>query len=280
MSKMMEKMKELSLEKERKAVVENINRLKKALEQKRDGDDKALDVALDDATARLDEILAEYNESNPQEKGQAIERLSLPRTGEVLSTGDKVVLSVIREEEKEKYVAISYEYSYYKRWFEREEFVTALWEDFLSETAFVCSVYKIDTGEYLGYCSIKDITRADLEVAIELLPEYCHMGYGTEALSLLLDNVYRLTGRRYYRARVAIDNFESQGLMKKLGAVPNGVSEFLLHGDAIEEFKEENRNEITDKIRAVAKEFGMEAEDILGYVLEYRFDMEKKCSLG
>ncbi len=33
--------------------------------------------------------------------------------------------------------------------------------------------------------------------------------------------------------------------------------------------------------KAVATaEFGMEAEDILGYVFEYRFDMEKKCSFG
>ena len=31
---------------------------------------------------------------------------------------------------------------------------------------------------------------------------------------------------------------------------------------------------ITDEIREVAEEFCMEAEDLLGYVLEYRFDME------
>ena len=276
MSKIMEKMKKLALEKERKLFVEGINRLKKALENKQNGNNEELEIALDDATARLEEILVEYNKNNPQENEHVINRSDLPRNGEMLATGDKVVLSVIREDEKEKYVAISYEYSYYKRWFEREEFVTSLWEDFLSETAFVCSVYKRDTGEYLGYCSIKDITRADLEVAIELKSEFCHKGYGTESLALLMENINRLTGRRYFRARVAIDNFESQGLMKKLGAVPNGVSEFLLHGDAIEEFKKENKDEITDEIRTVAEEFGMNAEDILGYVLEYRLDVGKE----
>lgn len=276
MSKMMEKMKELALEKERKAVVESINRLKLSLKEVEKVGKQALDEALDEATTRIEEILAEYDRSNPPENVKVVNRSDLPGAGAIVATGDKVVLSVIRDAEREAYVAISYEYSFYKRWFERKEFVTALWEDFISETAFVCSIYGRDTGAYLGYCSIKDLTKENLEVAIELLPEYCHMGYGTEALSLLLDNVYRLTGRRYYRARVAIDNFESQGLMKKLGAVPNGVSEFLLHGDAIEMFKEENKDEITDEIRAVAKEFGMEAEDILGYVLEYRFDMETK----
>ena len=64
--------------------------------------------------------------------------------------------------------------------------------------------------------------------------------------------------------------------MKKLGATPNGISEFLLHGEEIEKFKEEYKDMITDEIRAVAAEFCMDAEDILGYVLEYRFDVEKE----
>lgn len=63
--------------------------------------------------------------------------------------------------------------------------------------------------------------------------------------------------------------------MKKLGAYPNGISEFLLHGEEIEKFQAEHKDMITDKIRSVAAEFCMEAEDILGYVLEYRIDMEK-----
>ena len=113
-----------------------------------------------------------------------------------------------------------------------------------------------------------------MELAIELKSEECHKGYGTEALSLLMNALYKLTGRRYFRARVEIDNHASQGLMKKLGAAPNGISEFLLHGEDIEKFQEENKENITDEIRDVAAEFCMDAEDILGYVLEYRFDVE------
>ena len=109
---------------------------------------------------------------------------------------------------------------------------------------------------------------------MELEPDACHKGYGTEALLLFMELIHRLTGTRFFRARVEIDNHVSQGLMKKIGATPNGISEFLLHGEDIEKFQKKHKDMITDEIRAVAVEFCMEAEDILGYVLEYRIDWE------
>lgn len=124
------------------------------------------------------------------------------------------------------------------------------------------------------------ICRSVWKLAIELKPEECHKGYGTEALPLLMQAMHRLTGRRYFRARVEIDNHASQGLMKKLGATPNGISEFLFHGKETEKFQEENMENITDEIREVAAEFCMDAEDILGYVLEYRFDVEKEQAVN
>ena len=89
-----------------------------------------------------------------------------------------------------------------------------------------------------------------------------------------MEFLYKATGRRFFRARVEVDNRASQKMMKKLGAFPNGISEFMLHGEEIERFRMEHKDKITEDIRTVAEEFGMEAEDILGYILEYRFDME------
>lgn len=86
----------------------------------------------------------------------------------------------------------------------------------------------------------------------------------------------RLTGRRYFNARVEIDNHALQELMKKLGATQNGISELLLHGEEIERFQEENKKNITDEIRECAAEFCMDAKDIWDYVLQYRFDVEKE----
>ena len=131
------------------------------------------------------------------------------------------------------------------------------------------------TGGYVGYCAIKNLNKPDWELGIELKKEWCHKGYGTEAVSLFLKKVATLTGKRFFRARVDIENVASQAMMKKLGAYPNGVSEFLLHGQLLEEFKSENIDKIDDNIRNIACEFKMTPEDILGYVLEYRIDAEK-----
>lgn len=143
----------------------------------------------------------------------------------------------------------------------------------MSKQSFVCSIYDQATGNYLGYCSIKDLRKQDWELAIELKSEWCHRGYGTEAVSLFLRKLGVLTGNRFFRVRVDIDNYASQALMKKLGAYPNGISEFLLKGEELEKFREKNKAMIDDKIRAVAEEFCMNPEDILGYVLEYRIDI-------
>ena len=156
------------------------------------------------------------------------------------------------------------------------EFREGTWKDFIEDNTFVCSIYEKKSNEYVGYCSIVNLAKEELELAIELKPDKCHKGYGSEALRLFMEEVCKVTGRQYFRVRVEIDNHASQGLMKKLGAYPNGISEFLLHGAEIEKFQSEHKDMITDEIRSVAAEFCMEAEDILGYVLEYRSDMENK----
>lgn len=196
----------------------------------------------------------------------------LPRKGEIIAEGNSIILGMIREDEKEKYLSVSEIYSFAKKFYKEERFCEYLWEDFSSDKAFVCSIYKKVSGEYLGYCSVKDMKKKEWELSIELFPDYCHKGYGSEALKLLMKEVYKLTGRQYFRVRVEIDNHISQGLMKKLGAVPNGVSEFLLYGEEIKRFQQEYKDKITDEIRAVAEEFGMKPEKLLGYVLEYQFD--------
>ena len=172
-----------------------------------------------------------------------------PKSGEQLAEGNKVRLGVLKEEEKEQYLAVKYEYSPLKRAYKDEEFREEVWKDFISESAFVCSIYEKDSNEFVGYCSIKDLSEKDWELAIELKSDKCHKGYGTEALSLFMENVHNLTGRRFFRVRVEIGNHASQGLMKKLGAYSNGISEFWLHGDEIERFQEEYKYMITDEIR-------------------------------
>ena len=260
---------------EQALVQEVIKRLETAIDLKEQGKESEGDAVVNEMKDWLEGIIQGIEKTVEPEGQPVIERSSFLQSGDSVAEGDKVRLGVIREDEKEKYLAVSYEYSFMKGAYKEEEFREATWKEFLSDNAFVCSIYDKVSGEYVGYCSIKDFTKDNWELAIELKPDECHKGYGTESLSLLMQAVHRLTGRRYFRARVEIDNHASQGLMKKLGARENGISEFLLHGDEIEKFQEENKDKITDEIRAVAADFCMDAEDILGYVLEYRIDVEK-----
>lgn len=47
----------------------------------------------------------------------------------------------------------------------------------------------------------------------------------------------------------------------------------LLYGKDLDQFRRENTDMLDDKLQAVAEEFCMDAEDILGYVLEYRLEI-------
>lgn len=203
-----------------------------------------------------------------------------PESGELFAENEKVRLCVVKESEKEDYIALSYTYSCMKSAFQDEEFVEDLWNGFISARSFTCTVYDQETGAYIGYCAIKDLKKADWELAIELKPDWCHKGYGTEAVDLFVKKIANITGKRSFRARVATDNEASQALMKKIGARPNGVSQFLLRWEALEEFRQNNQDMINDRFRELAKEFGVEPEEMLGQVLEYRLDAKEEWKIG
>ena len=275
MGKFIEKQQKFIAESD-KAILRKVEgRLEKALELKEQGEDDACEQVMEDMRLWLENKIEQLEQEQKRDIIENWDRSVFPKVGEQLVEGNRVLLQVLREEEKEQYLAVKYEYSPLKRAYKDEEFREEVWNDFISESAFVCSIYEKDSNEFVGYCSIKDLSKKEWELAIELKSDKCHKGYGTEALNLFMQAVHKLTGRRFFRVRVEIDNHASQGLMKKLGAYPNGISEFWLHGEEIERFQEEYKYMITDEIRNVAEEFCMDAEDILGYVLEYRFDMGK-----
>ena len=61
-------------------------------------------------------------------------------------------------------------------------------------------------------------------------------------------SLYRIIVASYVCTRVEVDNYASQSLHRKLGAVPNGLSEFLLHGEDLIRYQNENRYLIDDMI--------------------------------
>lgn len=255
--------------------------LQEAIQLKENGKDAEGDAVVNNLKAELDRKIKEGEKrlKATEPSSRVMDRSVLPGYGEEFCENDKVLLRVICTEEREDYLAVSFEYSCMKSFFKDDSFKDELWNDFMNPKAFVCTIIDKQTGSYVGYCSIKNLQQEDWELSIELDSQWCHKGYGSTALSIFMKKLALLTKNRFFRARVDIDNVASQSLMKKLGAYPNGVSEFMLHGKNLEEFKKDNIDMINDRIREVAEEFCMEAEDILGLVLEYRFDMGNEIGM-
>lgn len=221
---------------------------------------------------KLQDNLDNLMKDKEQNTSRVINRKGIPETAEVLAENDIVVLRMLAEKERDSYINLSYECSVMKSMFKDETFKEDLWSEFTNERAIVASIYDKQTGNFVGYCSVKDMRKDDWEIAIEEKEIFRNKGYGFNALRLFISTVAGITGQRFFRARIDIDNFASQKVWKKLGGYPNGISEFMLHGEDLEAFQSENMNCIDDQIRSVAEEFCMEPEEMLGYVLEYRLD--------
>ena len=249
-------------------------RMEKILELFEKGDKERGKELLDEVVSvSKNEINNLIDKDEDSVDGENINRSIFPKAGEVFAEGEKVRLIAIYD--KEKYIATVRHYSQRKRLYDNESFVKTMWDDVCYKDCFACGIYLHD-GKYIGYCFVDDVRHSTYEIAIELEPEYCNKGYGTEAIRIFIENVAKVTGKKKFYARVELDNYASQKMMKKVGGYPNGIRELLLFGEELEMFKEENKHLITDKMREVAKEFSMEAEEMLGYVLVYEFDLGKE----
>ena len=199
-------------------------------------------------------------------------RCKLPRNGAILVENDLVILKAISEDQKDNIMKVSYECSFAKREFENEIYRNYLWESFIDENAAYYCIYDKGTKEFIGYCGVKNLTKEIPELVIELLPNLRKHGYGFQALCLFMSQFAKITGENLFRSRITIDNVASQALHKKLGALPNGISEFFLHGKNLIEYQMENQHLIDDNIRKLAVDFNVEPIELLGHVLEYKIE--------
>ncbi len=159
-----------------------------------------------------------------------------------------------------------------KHEFENETYRKYLWEEFIRENVANYCIYTKDTNEFIGYCGIKNLAREIPELAIELLSKYQNTDMDFRHYLFLWINFLRLQGSMFSVAEWKSVNYASQALHRKLGAVPNGISEFLLHGEEIIKYQNENQHLIDDNIRKLAADFGVEPIEILGHVLEYKIE--------
>lgn len=216
-------------------------------------------------TEDLAEVLADYAMADM--KGQEIKD-TFWGTGNVICQDSSVVLRNVEESDREPFFEMQREYSPMKSMLEEESYRTLLWKEHLAEKALTLSIEK--DGTYIGYCGIKNTSQAPWEIAIELLPQWTKQGIGPVAISAMLDAIKARLGASEFRVRIDPGNSASQRMFERLGAIPNGISEFLLHDqEVMDQCEENNLHLIGEDTIALAEKFGVEPRKLLSHVLEY-----------
>lgn len=185
----------------------------------------------------------------------------------------QIRLRKVCKDDKYKFFELQSENSIIPDMFHDKLFKEDVWKEHISCPTLACTILHND--EYVGYCAIKDVTRTEWEISIETLKYWHGKGIGYEAIKTFLTMVKERLQVDTFRVRIEADNYASQRLFEKLGAVPNGLSEFLLHNPE-EMIKCEERllHLIDERMIEVANKFQVEPRKLLTHVLEYKLKWE------
>lgn len=216
-------------------------------------------------TENLADVLADFAIADM--KGQQIKDLFWSY-GLVPCPASCVVLRKVEDRDRNSFLAIQQEYCPLRSMLSEESTRERLWKDHQAGKSLMLSIEK--EGEYIGYCGIKNTAQDPWEIAIELFPQWTKQGIGPNAISAMLNAVKVRLGICAYRVRINPSNKASQKMFEKLGAVPNGISEFLLHDQkSLEKCEEDNAHLINEDLIALAARFDVEPRKLLSHVLEY-----------
>lgn len=189
--------------------------------------------------------------------------------GECIITENEIILRKVQDSDKDIFIELQKENNIVKSMMKEEAYRNMLWNEHIEYKALMFSV--IVDNEYAGYCGIKNTTHEQWEIAIEILNKWKHKGIGYRAISVMLDEIKNRLNVSEFRVRIDVENYPSQRLFEKLGAEPNGISEFLLHEEAdIRRCEEENIHLLDERIQKLAKQFNVEPRKLLSHVLEYK----------
>lgn len=129
----------------------------------------------------------------------------------------------------------------------------------------------LENHEYAGFCGINNLTHDNWEIAVEILAKFRRRGIAYTAINIMLSEIKLRLGVEEFRVKIYPDNCASQYLFEKLGAVPYGIAEFMLHDEnSLIRCEEENLDAIDDKMVNLAERFGVEPRKLLSHVLEYK----------
>jgi len=193
------------------------------------------------------------------------------KEGDILQTDTHISLRKVRETDRESFIDLQRETSMMKSMLKEEAYRTMLWNEHIQDKSLMLAI-EVD-GEYVGYCGINNLSRDKWEIAIELRKKWRYKGIGYVAISIMLSEIKSRLNVNEFRVKIDADNYASQRLFEKLGAVPNGIAEYMLHKEEdILRCEEENLEAIDENLIQVAKKFDVEPRKLLSHVLEYKLE--------
>lgn len=191
--------------------------------------------------------------------------------GDKLLEEEHIILRKVCETDREMFIELQKETSMVKSMFKDEAYCTMFWNEHTQDKALMATI-EVD-GEYAGYCGINNLAHEQWEIGIELLKKWRGKGIGYIAVSTFLSAIKSRIQIREFFVKIDPENYVSQRLFEKLGAVPYGISEFMLHKEEdICRCEEENLQSIDDNLIKVAEKFGLEPRKLLSHVLEYKLN--------
>lgn len=234
----------------------------KTFEEKRD---EVVNLLRADVTAELAGTLVDL--AIAETEGSKIKDLFWSFGNIPLDDG-RMVLRTPAEPDREGYIAIQKVYSPMRGMLKEKSFCDMIWKELNEDKSLMLSIEQ--SGQYIGYCGIKNTAQKPWEIAIELKPEWTGKGIGGLAITAMLNEIKRRLGKAEFRLRIEPSNYASQKLFEKLGAKPNGISELWIHDkEMLAKIEEENLNQIDEHLLKVAEKFHVEPRLLLSHVLEY-----------
>jgi len=190
------------------------------------------------------------------------------KSGLVTCADSSIILRDVEEADRVGYFAIQQDYCLMKSMLSEEVYRDMVWREHCGDLSMNMSIVK--DGAYIGYCGIKNTAQDPWEIAIEICRDWTKHGIGPVAISAMLDAIKARLGISEFRVRIDPGNTASQKMFERLGAVPNGISEYLIDDPAIiEQCEENNLHLIDDSVIALAEKFGVAPRKLLSHILEY-----------
>lgn len=190
---------------------------------------------------------------------------------EYITIENNTILRKVQDLDKDIFIELQKENNIVKSMLKEEAYHNMLWNEHIEHKALMFSI--MVNNEYVGYCGIKNTTHEQWEIAIEILNKWKYKGIGYKAISAMLNEIRSRLNVSEFRVRIDVENYPSQRLFEKLGAEPNGISEFMLHDEAdIHRCEEENIYLLdeNERMEELARRFNVEPRKLLSHVLEYK----------